>query len=61
MVPFEVGFESVAVVVASSNGGLPPGTPVATMTYGGFAEYAMLDARHLIPVRNVPWSGLNVP
>ena len=28
----------------------PVGTPVATMTSGGFAEYSLLGAKHVIPV-----------
>lgn len=50
--PFAAGFESVGIVVrAGKDAGMAPGTPVATFfTYGGFSEFTLERARHLIPV-----------
>jgi NADPH:quinone reductase-like Zn-dependent oxidoreductase len=49
------GFESVGVVAALSAStaaatGLAVGSPVATMTYGGFSEYALLPTKHVLRV-----------
>ncbi|KAL4452074.1 hypothetical protein ABPG75_007736 [Micractinium tetrahymenae] len=49
--PFEAGFEAVGVVAAAAPGVvLPVGQPVATMTYGGFAEWAVVSAKHVFPL-----------
>ncbi|KAL4437515.1 hypothetical protein ABPG77_003496 [Micractinium sp. CCAP 211/92] len=49
--PFEAGFEAVGVVAAAAPGvALPVGQPVATMTYGGFAEWAVVSAKHVFPL-----------
>lgn len=53
LLPFDAGFEAVGVVVAVGEGvkgPWRPGSPVATLSYGGFAEYAKVDARQAIPV-----------
>jgi len=54
-VELRAGFESVGVVAALSTStaaatGLAVGAPVATMTYGGFSEYALLPAKHVLRV-----------
>ena len=50
--PFDAGFESVGVAVAAVGGGvkLQSGQPVATLTYGGFSEYAVERAELVMPV-----------
>eukprot|EP00899_Mesostigma_viride_P023429 jgi/Mesvir1/4270/Mv22230-RA.1 len=50
--PFDVGFEVVGVIVSLGPGvaHLRPGDAVAAMTYGAFAEYLLLPAKHVIPV-----------
>ncbi|EFN55092.1 hypothetical protein CHLNCDRAFT_134990 [Chlorella variabilis] len=50
--PFEAGFEAVGVVAAAAPDvqGIAVGQPVCTMTYGGFAEWAVVGARHVFPV-----------
>lgn len=49
--PFEAGFEAVGVVAAAApDVALPVGQPVATMTYGGFAEWAVVSAKHVFPL-----------
>ena len=49
--PFDAGFESVGVVAAVGTGvQLRPGQPVATLTYGGFSEYAVERADLVMPV-----------
>lgn len=49
--PFPAGFEAVGVVAAAAPGvQLPPGTPAATMEYGGFAEWAVVAAKHAFVV-----------
>jgi NADPH:quinone reductase-like Zn-dependent oxidoreductase len=42
----------VGVVAATAPGvrGVAPGQPVCTMTYGGFAEWAVVSERHVFPV-----------
>lgn len=46
------GFESVGAVVAAGPGvsHLRPGQPVATVTYGGFSDFAAVPAAHLLPI-----------
>ena len=49
--PFDAGFESVGVVAALGGGvKLQSGQPVATLTYGGFSEYAVERAELVMPV-----------
>ena len=49
--PFDAGFESVGAVAAVGSGvKLQPGQPVATLTYGGFSEYAVERAELVMPV-----------
>lgn len=50
--PFAAGFEAVGVVAAVGPGvqGLAVGQPVATMTYGGFAEWAVVDSKLVFPL-----------
>ena len=49
--PFDAGFESVGVVAAVGGGvKLQSGQPVATLTYGGFSEYAVERAELVMPV-----------
>ena len=51
--PFDAGFESVGIVAATGagdTGGLVPGQPVATTTYGGFSEYATAPWKMCMPV-----------
>lgn len=46
--PFDCGFETVSVVCSVSDdmkATYQPGQPVASMTYDGFADYALLDAK----------------
>lgn len=57
LLPFDAGFESVGVVAAvgpggevKGGGGLKPGQPVATTTYGGFSEYAIAPCKMCVPV-----------
>jgi len=51
-IPFTAGFESVGAVVCTGPGvaRVSPGQPVATVTYGGFSDFAVVDERHAIPV-----------
>ncbi|PSC71056.1 zinc-binding alcohol dehydrogenase domain-containing 2 [Micractinium conductrix] len=50
--PFDAGFEAVGVVAAAAPGvaGLAVGQPVATMTYGGFADWAVVLAKQAFPL-----------
>lgn len=51
--PFDAGFEACGVVAAAAAdvaGRLAVGQPVATMQYGGFAEYTVLPAKVCITV-----------
>lgn len=49
--PFAAGFESIGIVAALAVGvsGVAVGQPVASMTYGGFAEASVVPAQHLLP------------
>jgi Zn-dependent alcohol dehydrogenase len=46
------GFESVGAVVAVGPAAtrFSAGQPIATVTFGGFSDYAVVDERHAIPV-----------
>mmetsp|Transcript_13426 Transcript_13426/g.33880 ORF Transcript_13426/g.33880 Transcript_13426/m.33880 type:complete len:638 (+) Transcript_13426:185-2098(+) len=50
--PFNAGFESVGAVAAVGPGvsRFRTGQPVATVTFGGFSDYAVVSERHAIPV-----------
>ena len=50
--PFPAGFEAVGVVAAVAPGvqGLAVGQPVASMTYGGFSDWAVVEGKHVFPV-----------
>eukprot|EP00271_Cylindrocystis_brebissonii_P011675 TRINITY_DN29580_c0_g1_i1.p1 TRINITY_DN29580_c0_g1~~TRINITY_DN29580_c0_g1_i1.p1 ORF type:complete len:659 (-),score=121.71 TRINITY_DN29580_c0_g1_i1:431-2407(-) len=50
--PFDAGFEGVGVVVAVGEAvkGLRPGRSVATLSYGAFSDFAVIDAKLVIPV-----------
>lgn len=50
--PFDAGFEAVGIIAAigESVDNLKVGTPAALMTFGGYAEFTMVRARHILPV-----------
>ncbi|KAJ3163381.1 Prostaglandin reductase 3 [Geranomyces variabilis] len=52
--PFDCGFEAVGQIIAVgsavNNPSLKPGSSVAVMSYGAFAEIQLIDARQVIPV-----------
>lgn len=50
--PFDAGFEAVGIVAAIGDSvrGLKVGTPAAIMTFGGYAEFAMVPAKHILPI-----------
>lgn len=49
--PFDAGFEAVGIVAAVGDSvHTKIGTPVALMTFGGYAEFTMVPAKHLLPV-----------
>ncbi|KAK4849329.1 hypothetical protein QYF36_023592 [Acer negundo] len=50
--PFDAGFEAVGIIAAVGDGvnDLKVGTPAAIMTFGGYAEFAMVPSKHIIPV-----------
>lgn len=50
--PFPAGFEAVGVVSAAADDvrTLAEGQPCATMDYGGFAEWAVVAAKHVFPL-----------
>jgi len=55
LLPLDVGFESVGVVAAvgahaAQKLGVAVGSPVATMSYGGFSEYAVEEFKNVVPV-----------
>jgi NAD(P)-dependent dehydrogenase (short-subunit alcohol dehydrogenase family) len=51
--PFDAGFEACGIVTALATGQktLSVGQPVATMQYGGFSEYSIVQAKQCLPVR----------
>ncbi|GAQ80953.1 ARP protein [Klebsormidium nitens] len=55
MLPFAAGFEAVGEVVAVGEGvkDFAVGAPVATLSYGGFAEYSQVDAKVAIAVPEI--------
>ncbi|XP_042392254.1 prostaglandin reductase-3-like [Zingiber officinale] len=49
--PFDAGFEAVGIIAAVGDSvHLKVGTPVAFMTFGGYAEFSVIPAKHLLPV-----------
>ncbi|ONM55489.1 ARP protein (REF) [Zea mays] len=50
--PFDAGFEGVGIVAAvgDSVSHIKVGTPVALMTFGSYAEFTEVPAKHLLPV-----------
>eukprot|EP00850_Spirogloea_muscicola_P014689 SM000107S14055 [mRNA] locus=s107:252682:258978:+ [translate_table: standard] len=54
LLPFDAGFEAVGIIVAVGEGvkgpGLTVNSPVATLSYGAFAQYSQVDAKFVIPV-----------
>ncbi|KAL4196913.1 hypothetical protein AMTRI_Chr04g185470 [Amborella trichopoda] len=51
--PFDAGFEVAVGVIAAvgeSVKGLKIGSPVATMSFGSYAEFSLVSAKHVIPV-----------
>lgn len=50
--PFDAGFESVGIIAAvgESVTNLEVGTPAAIMTFGSYAEFLMVPAKHILPV-----------
>ncbi|KAJ3676992.1 hypothetical protein LUZ60_002716 [Juncus effusus] len=50
--PFDAGFEAVGIVASVGNAvnHVKVGTPVAFMTFGGYAEFALIPAKFLLAV-----------
>lgn len=50
--PFDAGFEAVGIIAALGDGvkNLKVGTPAGLMTYGSYAEFTMVPAKHILPV-----------
>ncbi|XP_077213212.1 ARP protein (REF) [Tasmannia lanceolata] len=50
--PFDAGFEAVGLIAAVGDSvkDLRIGTPVALMTFGGYAEFLMVPSKHILPV-----------
>ncbi|KAJ6835416.1 prostaglandin reductase-3 [Iris pallida] len=49
--PFDAGFEAVGLIAAVGESvHFKIGTPVALMTFGSYAEFTMVPAKHLLPV-----------
>ncbi|KAL7590801.1 hypothetical protein Lser_V15G34487 [Lactuca serriola] len=50
--PFDAGFEGVGLIAAIGEGvkNLKVGTPAAIMTFGAYAEFAMVPSKHILPV-----------
>uniref|UniRef100_A0A453KZE7 Enoyl reductase (ER) domain-containing protein n=1 Tax=Aegilops tauschii subsp. strangulata TaxID=200361 RepID=A0A453KZE7_AEGTS len=50
--PFDAGFEAVGIVasVGDAVSHVKVGSPVALMTFGSYAEFTMVPAKHLLPV-----------
>lgn len=50
--PFDAGFEAVGIIAAvgESVSDLKVGTPAAVMTYGGYAEFTVAPAKHILPI-----------
>ncbi|XP_051147268.1 uncharacterized protein LOC127262570 [Andrographis paniculata] len=52
VLPFDAGFEAVGVIAAIGNSvkHLKVGTPAAIMTFGSYAEFTVVHARHILSV-----------
>nr|GME11018.1 probable quinone oxidoreductase [Ipomoea batatas] len=52
LLPFDAGFEAVGIVAAVGDSvrNLKVGTPAAIMSFGGYAEFVMVPAKHILPV-----------
>ncbi|KAK3024507.1 hypothetical protein RJ639_043699 [Escallonia herrerae] len=52
LLPFDAGFEAVGIVAAVGDSvkTLRIGTPAALMTYGSYAEFTTVPAKHILPV-----------
>ncbi|KAJ9159604.1 hypothetical protein P3X46_025101 [Hevea brasiliensis] len=50
--PFDAGFEAVGIIAAlgESVRDLKVGTPAAIMTFGSYAEFTVVPAKHILPV-----------
>ncbi|PWA97987.1 ARP protein (REF) [Artemisia annua] len=50
--PFDAGFEGVGLIAAVGDGvkNLKVGTPAAVMTFGSYAEFSLVPAKHILPV-----------
>ncbi|XP_024968645.1 probable quinone oxidoreductase isoform X2 [Cynara cardunculus var. scolymus] len=50
--PFDAGFEGVGLIAAVGDGvkNLKVGSPAAIMTFGAYAEFTMVPAKHILPV-----------
>ncbi|CAH9125801.1 unnamed protein product [Cuscuta epithymum] len=50
--PFDAGFEAVGIVAAVGDSvtNLKVGTPAAIMTFGGYAEFVVVNAKHILPI-----------
>lgn len=50
--PFDAGFEALGVVEAAGEGveSVRAGQPVAVMSFGAFAEFQLVPAKHLVPI-----------
>uniref|UniRef100_A0ACD5YHA3 Uncharacterized protein n=1 Tax=Avena sativa TaxID=4498 RepID=A0ACD5YHA3_AVESA len=50
--PFDAGFEAVGIVASVGDAvrHIKVGSPVALMTFGSYAEFTMVPAKHLLPV-----------
>ncbi|KAK7252045.1 hypothetical protein RIF29_35742 [Crotalaria pallida] len=50
--PFDAGFEAVGIIAAIGDSvtDLKVGMPCAFMTFGGYAEFIMIQAKHALPV-----------
>ncbi|XP_037493933.1 prostaglandin reductase-3 isoform X1 [Jatropha curcas] len=50
--PFDAGFEAVGIIAAlgESVRDLKIGTPAAIMTFGSYAEFTVVPAKHILPV-----------
>ncbi|CAI9104346.1 OLC1v1002999C3 [Oldenlandia corymbosa var. corymbosa] len=50
--PFDAGFEAVGIIAAIGDSvkHLKVGTPAAVMTFGSYAEFTVVNAKHILPV-----------
>lgn len=52
LLPMDSGFEAVGIIAAIGDAvrNLKTGMPAAIMTFGGYAEFVMVPAKHILPV-----------